>query len=475
MDKYVSPFSTRYASDEMQYFFSQEYKIITWRKLWIALAKAQKKLGLDITNEQIAELESFCENINYADANEHEQKVRHDVMAHIYAYGLQCKEAAPIIHLGATSAYVVDNTDLIILSKASQMLKQKILKLISLLKDFALEHKDLPTLGFTHFQPAQLTTVGKRASLWIHDLLLDVEELEFCQTNLKFLGSKGATGTQASFMELFGGDSKKVKDMEEIIASELGFKHVFPVASQTYSRKIDSRFANALGQIAQSASKFANDIRLLQHLKEVEEPFETSQVGSSAMAYKRNPMRCERINALSRHIIANMQNPAMTASAQWLERTLDDSANKRIAIAEGFLGADAVINIYMNVAKGLVVYPNMMAKHIEEELPFMATENIMMDGVKRGGDRQKLHEAVRNHAMEAAKIVKLQGGKNDILERIAKDPLFNTTLEDLKALLDPTKFTGRASEQVEEFIKEHVEPVLLGSSEFKNITDSLKV
>ena len=473
-DKYISPFTTRYAGAQMQRLFSDDYKFGTWRRLWLALAKAEQKLGLCISDEQISELKASVDNINYEQAQEHELRVRHDVMAHVFAYGLQCPKAAPILHLGATSAYVVDNTDLIIMREAAKLLRGKAVRTVALLTDFAMEHKALPTLGYTHFQPAQLTTVGKRATLWIHDLLLDIEEIDFALGSLKFLGSKGTTGTQASFLELFEGDHEKVIKMEQMIAEEFGFSEVYPVSGQTYSRKVDSRFVNALGQLAQSCSKFANDLRLLQHLKEVEEPFESEQIGSSAMPYKRNPMRCERMNSLCRYVVANMQNTAMTASSQWFERTLDDSANKRVSVAEAFLAMDAALNTYIGVAKGLVVYPKMILKHLQAELPFMATENIMMDGVMRGGNRQDLHEAIRRHALAAAKAVKEDGSENDILLRISTDPLFDMSTESLEELLSPERFTGRSEQQVEEFVKKHVMPLLRNSGD-SALEDELKV
>ncbi|MCL2619528.1 MAG: adenylosuccinate lyase [Defluviitaleaceae bacterium] len=462
MDKtgYISPLSSRYAGKEMQRLFSEQNRVQTWRKLWVALAKGQRRLGLSISEAQITEMERFVDNINFDRSAEIEREVRHDVMAHVHAFGEQCTSASAIIHLGATSAYVVDNGDLIIQREALRLVKNKILKTLSVLADFTQKHKSLPTLGFTHFQPAQLTTVGKRATLWMHDLLLDLEEINFVLSNLKFLGSKGTTGTHASFLELFDGDADKVKKLEDIIALEFDFPAVYPVSGQTYSRKVDSRFVNVLGQVAQSASKFANDLRLLAHLKEMEEPFEKSQIGSSAMAYKRNPMRAERMNALCRHIIAQGQNTAHTAAAQWLERTLDDSANKRIAVPESFLAMDGVLNLYINVAGGLVVYPKIIHARIMSELPFMATENIMMDGVKRGGNRQDLHEAIRVHSMAAAANVKEQGGQNDLLERIATDPTFDTTLEHLTSLLDPANYTGRATQQTEEFLANYVLPTL---------------
>ena len=458
--KYISPFSTRYAGKEMQYLFSEQKKFTTWRKLWVALAKAQKELGLNISETQVQELASNVENINYKIANEQEKKVRHDVMAHIYAYGKDCPTAAPIIHLGATSAYVVDNTDIIIMREALELVKGKIARIVSLLSNFALKYKDMPTLGFTHFQPAQLTTVGKRATLWIHDLLLDIEEINFVLKSLKMLGSKGTTGTQASFVELFDGNNTKVQELERLIAKDFGFEQVYPVSGQTYSRKVDSRVINVLSQAAQSCAKFSNDLRLLQHLKEIEEPFEKNQIGSSAMAYKRNPMRSERIAALCRTVTTQAANASSTACAQWFERTLDDSANKRISVPESFLAIDAVLDVYANIAGGMVVYPKVINRHIMAELPFMATENIMMVGVKKGGNRQTLHEAIRQHSIAAARAIKEEGKNNDLMERIASDPLFNTTLEELLELLEPSNFIGRAPEQVDFFIGQHVRPVL---------------
>ena len=474
-NRYVSPLSTRYAGAEMQRLFSADFKFRTWRHLWIALAKAQKQLGLGITQAQIEEMLRHADDVNYDVAEAEERRTRHDVMAHVHAFGVQCPTAAPIIHLGATSCYVGDNTDLIILREATKLLRGKLLRVISLLADFAMAHKDMPTLGFTHFQPAQLTTVGKRAALWLHDLMLDLEELEFCLGGLKFLGSRGTTGTQASFMELFDGDGDKVQEMERLIAAQFDFDDVYPVSGQTYSRKVDSRFVNMLGQLAQSCAKFAGDMRLLAHLKEIEEPFEAGQIGSSAMAYKRNPMRCERMTALCRYVITDMQNTAATAANQWLERTLDDSANKRIAVAEAFLAMDAVLNIYANVASGLVVYPKMIHRRIMAELPFMATENIMMDGVKRGGNRQQLHEAIRGHSVAAAKVVKEDGGDNDLLARIAQDPLFDTTLDELTSLLTPENYTGRAAEQVEEFLSSYVAPALEKYGDLDNCAEDLQV
>lgn len=459
-DIYESPLNSRYAGKEMKEIFSPDKKFKTWRKLWIVLAQAEKELGLDITNEQIDELIKFKDDINYGVAEEREKSVRHDVMAHIYAYGVQCPKAKRIIHLGATSCYVGDNTDIILMTEAMNIIRAKVISVISKLSKFAMEYKDMPTLGFTHFQAAQLTTVGKRACLWIQDLMMDLSCIDYCLDNVRLLGSKGTTGTQASFMELFDNDSEKVKKLDTLIAKKLGFKGVFPVSGQTYSRKLDSIFANALSGIAQSCTKFSNDMRLLQHLKEMEEPFEKNQVGSSAMAYKRNPMRSERIAGLSRYIIANALNPAVTASAQWFERTLDDSSNKRIAVPELFLAADSILNIYLNVAGGLVVYPKVIEKHIMEELPFMATENIMMDAVKLGGDRQELHEKIRNHSMEAAKVVKETGGKNDLIDRIVGDPAFGLTINDINKILAPKNFVGRAPEQVKEYIEEQVAPVI---------------
>ncbi|WP_250277715.1 adenylosuccinate lyase [[Clostridium] colinum] len=462
MDKnvYESPLNSRYASKEMTQIFSPDKKFKTWRKLWITLAKAQKELGLDISDEQIKELESFADNINYDVAIEREKIIRHDVMAHIYAYGVQCPKAKPIIHLGATSCYVGDNTDIIIMKDALNLIKGKILTIISNLSKFALEYKALPTLAFTHFQAAQLTTVGKRACLWIQDLMMDLEQIDFCLENLKLLGSKGTTGTQASFMELFNNDNEKVKKLDYLIAEKLGFKSVFSVSGQTYTRKLDSIVINLLSGLAQSATKFSNDIRLLQHLKEIEEPFEKNQVGSSAMAYKRNPMRCERITGLARYVIVDALNPAITTSTQWFERTLDDSSNKRIAIPEAFLSTDAILNIYINVSENLVVYPKVIEKHIMEELPFMATENIMMNAVKNGGDRQELHEKIRQYSMEASKVVKVDGGKNDLIKRIVNDKSFNLTMEDITKILEPKNFIGRAPMQVLDYINEEVTPVL---------------
>ena len=473
--KYISPFSSRYAGDKMQSLFSDEMRVRTWRRLWISLARRQGQLGLPITDTQLTQLEEYAENIDFERAAFFEGELRHDVMAHVHAYGEQCPAAAPIIHLGATSAYVVDNGDLIIQRVAMELVRDKLAQVVANLAAFAHEHKALPTLGFTHFQPAQLTTVGKRACLWMHDLLMDLEEIDFVLGSLKFLGSKGTTGTHASFLELFDGNGGKVKELESLIACDFGFEAVYAVSGQTYSRKVDARMVNALGQVAQSAAKFANDLRLLAHLKEMEEPFESKQIGSSAMAYKRNPMRAERVNALSRYVITQGQNTAATASAQWLERTLDDSANKRIAVPESFLAIDGVLNLLINITGGLVVYPKMIHRHVMAELPFMATENIMMDGVKRGGDRQQLHEAIRVHSMAAAAQVKEQGAENDLLERIAADPAFDTSLSQLQALLNPENFTGRAVEQTEEFLRDQVQPVLDKYLNKGTVAEELKV
>ncbi len=446
----------------MQELFSQDKKFKTWRRLWIALAEAEMELGQNITQEQIDELKKFKDDINYEVAEKKEREVRHDVMAHVHAYGEQCPLAKGIIHLGATSCYVGDNTDIIIMAEALRLIRAKLGAAIKKLMAFALEYKDLPTLGFTHYQPAQLVTVGKRACLWLQDLLIDLEDLDFVLSGMKLLGNKGTTGTQASFMSLFEGDSAKVRKLEALIAEKMGFDKVYPVSGQTYTRKQDSRVLNVLSGIAQSAYKFSNDIRLLQSMKEIEEPFEAKQIGSSAMAYKRNPMRSERISSLARYVIVDALNPAITASTQWFERTLDDSANKRISIPEAFLAVDAILNIYINVADGLVVYPKVIGKHVLEELPFMATENIMMEAVKRGGDRQELHERIRVHSMEAAKQVKLYGNANDLIDRIAGDPLFGMDREAIMSVMDAKNYIGRAPQQVEEFIEEHVLPALSG-------------
>lgn len=459
-DSYKSPLEGRYASKEMLYLFSDEKKFKTWRKLWVTLAKAEKELGINITDEQIEELEKYMEDINYEVAEEWERKVRHDVMAHVHAYGEQAKKARPIIHLGATSCYVGDNTDIIIMYEALEIIRKKLINIIDKLTQFALQYKDLPTLGFTHFQPAQLTTVGKRATLWIQDLWLDFIDLEDLLKKKRLRGAKGTTGTQATFLNLFEGDYNKVKQLDEMIAKELGFDAVYPVTGQTYTRKLDSQILNLLSQIAQSAYKFSNDMRLLQNLKEIEEPFEKHQIGSSAMAYKRNPMRCERISSLARYVICDALNPAITASTQWFERTLDDSANRRIAISEAFLAVDAILEIYLNVVSGLVVYPKVIEKRIKEELPFMATEVILMEGVKRGGDRQTLHEKIRVLSMQASMQVKQYGKPNDLIERIIADGTFNMSEEELHSILKPENFIGCAPMQVEDFINNIIKPLL---------------
>lgn len=459
-DSYESPLNSRYASKEMKYIFSPDKKFKTWRRLWVALAEAEMELGLSVTPEQVKELKEHMDDINYDVAEAREKEVRHDVMSHVYAYGVQCPKAKGIIHLGATSCYVGDNTDIIIMYEGLELIKSKLVKVISLLRDFAMEYKDMPTLGFTHFQPAQLTTVGKRASLWLWELIMDLENVNFQLSRAALLGSKGTTGTQASFMELFDGDTEKVKALDKKICEKMGYDKVYPVSGQTYSRKLDYQMLSVLSGIAQSAYKFANDIRLLQHLKEIEEPFEKSQIGSSAMAYKRNPMRSERICSLARYVIVDALNPAITSSTQWFERTLDDSANKRISVAEAFLTVDAILNIYMNVANGLVVYPKVIHSRVMSELPFMATENILMDAVKAGGDRQELHEKIRVHSMAAARVVKEEGGKNDLIERIVADPSFGLSQEDVQKILKPENFTGRASNQVEELVRDYVDPLL---------------
>ncbi len=464
---YESPFSSRYASREMLELFSPDTKFKTWRTLWIALAEAQKELGLDITQEQIDELKAFRDDINYELAEEIERETRHDVMSHIRAYGAQCKKAKGIIHLGATSCFVCDNTDIIIFHKALRIIREKVLSVILKLSRFAKSYKDVPTLGYTHFQPAQLVTVGKRACLWIQDLMLDIEELDFVISHLRLLGNKGTTGTQASFLALFDGDHEKVKELEKLIAEKIGYHEIMPVSGQTYSRKQDSRILNVLSAVAQSAYKFSNDMRLLANLKELEEPFERKQIGSSAMAYKRNPMRSERISALARYVIVNALNPAITASTQWLERTLDDSANRRISIPEAYLALDSILNIYQNIADGIVVYPRVIEKHVMEELPFMATENILMEAVKKGGDRQELHERIRQHSLASAGRVKNDGQPNDLIERIAGDPAFGLSLEDIKEVLKPENYIGRCPQQVDEFLEEHVYPLL----EANQVTD----
>lgn len=460
-DIYESPLSSRYASKEMKYIFSPDMKFKTWRKLWIVLAEAEKELGLPIKQEQIEQLIENKNNINYEVAAKQEKLVRHDVMAHVHAYGIQAPKAKGIIHLGATSCYVCDNTDIILMTEGLKLVRNKIINVIRNLSKFAKEYKGMPTLGFTHFQPAQPTTVGKRATLWIQDLIFDLEDIEYQLSKVKLLGSKGTTGTQASFLELFEGDHKKVKELDRKIAGKMGYKSSYSVSGQTYSRKIDTQFLNVLSSVAQSASKFSNDIRLLQHLKEIEEPFEKNQIGSSAMAYKRNPMRTERISSLSRYVIIDVLNGAFTAATQWFERTLDDSANKRISIPEAFLAVDAILNLYVNVSGGLVVYPKVIEQRLKSELPFMATENIMMDAVKKGADRQVLHERVRIHSMEAAKVVKEEGGENDLIKRIANDKAFLTSYDELKDILKPERYTGRAKEQTEEFLKNDVEKLLI--------------
>ena len=473
-NSYESPFCTRYASKEMQYIFSADKKFTTWRRLWVALARAEMKLGLPITEDQVKELEDNIDNIDYTTAAEREKLVRHDVMAHVYTYGKACPNAKGIIHLGATSCYVGDNTDIIIMRDALNIIRRKLIGVISQLKDFAEKYKGLPCLAYTHLQPAQLTTVGKRATLWCNELLMDLEEIDFRLKNLKLLGSKGTTGTQASFVELFEGDSEKIKSLEKMIAEEMGFSDVVPVSGQTYSRKVDSAIVATLSAIAQSASKFSNDIRILQSFKEIEEPFEKNQIGSSAMAYKRNPMRCERITSLSRYVMVDMLNPAFTAGTQWFERTLDDSANKRISVAEAFLGVDAILNIMLNVTDGLVVHEKIITKRVMAELPFMATENIMMNAVKKGGDRQELHERIREYSMKAGARVKDEGLDNNLCELILADPMFMITEEEINDILKPENFIGRSSEQVDEFIKDCVMPILENSG-YKKETVEINV
>ncbi len=463
-DSYISPFSTRYASREMQFIFSEDNKFRTWRRLWIALAKAEKHQGLQITDEQIAELEAHAEDINYDDAIRREKECRHDVMSHVYAYGLQCPKAAGIIHLGATSCYVGDNTDVILMRQGLTVVRRKLLNVMSLLADFADKYKALPCLAYTHLQPAQLTTVGKRATLWLNELYMDYEEIEHRIASLALLGSKGTTGTQASFMELFGGDSARIKAVEREIAEAMGFARVVPVSGQTYSRKMDYQVVSTLSGVAQSASKFAYDMRLLANFKEMEEPFEKSQIGSSAMPYKRNPMRCERVDALSRYVMVDVLNTALTAGTQFFERTLDDSANKRIAVAEAFLGVDAILNIMMNVCDGLMVYEKVIRRRVMNELPFMATENIMMDAVKKGGNRQELHERLRVHSQAAARVVKEEGGENDLIDRICSDPAFMVTRAEIEAILKPEQFTGRSARQVEEYLSDVIRPLLAANA-----------
>ena len=474
-DRYVSPLSERYDSKDMQYIFSPDMKFRTWRRLWIALAETEKELGLNITQEQIDELKAHAEDINYDVAKERERQVRHDVMSHVYAYGVQCPKAKGIIHLGATSCYVGDNTDIIVMTEALKLVKKKLVNVIAELSAFADKYKDQPTLAFTHFQPAQPTTVGKRATLWTQEFLLDLEDLEYVLGTMKLLGSKGTTGTQASFLELFDGDQETIDKIDPMIAEKMGFKECYPVSGQTYSRKVDTRVANILAGIAASAHKMSNDIRLLQHLKEVEEPFEKSQIGSSAMAYKRNPMRSERIASLSRYVMVDALNPAITSATQWFERTLDDSANKRLSIPEGFLAIDGILDLCLNVVDGLVVYPKVIEKHMMAELPFMATENIMMDAVKAGGDRQELHERIRELSMEAGKTVKVEGKDNNLLELIAADPAFNLSLEDLQRSMDPKKYIGRAKEQTERFVNTVVQPILDSHKELLGVKAEINV
>ena len=474
-DRYVSPLSERYASKEMQYIFSPDMKFRTWRRLWIALAETEKELGLNITQEQIDELKAHKDDINYDVAKERERQVRHDVMSHVYAYGVQCPKAKGVIHLGATSCYVGDNTDIIVMAEALKLVQKKLVNVIAELSKFADKYKEQPTLAFTHFQPAQPTTVGKRATLWTQEFLMDLEDLEYVMGTLKLLGSKGTTGTQASFLELFEGDQETIDKIDPMIAEKMGFKNCYPVSGQTYSRKVDTRVLNILAGIAASAHKMSNDIRLLQHLKEVEEPFEKSQIGSSAMAYKRNPMRSERIASLSRYVMVDALNPAITSATQWFERTLDDSANKRLSIPEGFLAIDGILDLCLNVVDGLVVYPKVIEKHMMAELPFMATENIMMDAVKAGGDRQELHERIRELSMEAGRTVKVEGKDNDLLERIAADPAFNLTIEELRKSMEPSRYVGRAKEQTVTFIEKTVQPVLDAHKEMLGMTAEINV
>ena len=474
-DRYVSPLSERYASREMQYIFSPDMKFRTWRKLWIALAETEMELGLPITQEQIDELKAHADDINYEDAKAREKEVRHDVMSHVYAYGLQCPKAKGIIHLGATSCYVGDNTDIIVMDKALRLVRSKLVSVIARLADFAQTWCELPTLAFTHFQPAQPTTVGKRAALWIQDFLMDLQDLEYVLGSIRLLGSKGTTGTQASFLELFNGDESTVDRIDPMIARKMGFEGCYPVSGQTYSRKVDTRVLNILAGIASSAHKMSNDIRLLQHLKEVEEPFEKSQIGSSAMAYKRNPMRSERIASLSRYVMVDAMNPAITAAGQWFERTLDDSANKRLSIPEGFLAVDGILDLCLNVVDGLVVYPKVTEKHLMAELPFMATENIMMDAVKAGGDRQELHEKIRTLSMQAGRRVKEEGLDNNLLELIAGDPSFHLSLSDLQAAMDPARYVGRAPGQTRSFLENEVRPVLEAHKEMIGMQAKIEV
>ena len=474
-ENYVSPFSTRYASKEMQYIFSAEKKFTTWRKLWVALARAEHKLGLPVSQEQVEELEAHVNNINFAVAEAREKEVRHDVMSHVYAYGQQCPKAAGIIHLGATSCYVGDNTDIILMREALQVVHRKLVNVIDLLGKFAEEHKAQPCLAYTHLQPAQLTTVGKRATLWCNELVMDLEEVEYRIKNLKLLGSKGTTGTQASFLELFEGDEEKIKKLEQYICEEMGFDGVVPVSGQTYSRKIDSQVVCTLAGVAQSCSKFSNDLRILQNFKEMEEPFEAHQIGSSAMPYKRNPMRSERITSLARYVMCDSLNPMFTSATQWFERTLDDSANKRISVAEAFLAVDSILNIMLNVCDGVVVCPTVIEQRVLKELPFMATENIMMQAVKKGGNRQELHEKLREHSMAAAKVVKEEGKDNDLIDRIVADPAFQLTREEIQAVLTPIHFVGRSVHQVEEFIADYVDPIRKTNADVLNEKAQLSV
>ena len=472
---YNSPLNSRYASKEMSFIFSDDMKFSTWRKLWVALAEGERSLGINITEEQINELKANINNINYDEARKREKEVRHDVMSHVYAYGLQCPNAKGIIHLGATSCYVGDNTDIIIMRDALVLIKKKLITVLNHLSNFAMKYKDMPTLGFTHFQPAQLTTVGKRATLWMQDLVIDIENIDFVLAKLKLRGVKGTTGTQASFMNLFEGDEEKIKSLDTYVAEKMGFEKSYGVTGQTYPRKIDSIILNTLSEVAQSAYKFSNDLRLLQSIKEIEEPFEKHQIGSSAMAYKRNPMRSERMSSLARTVIVNSLNPAITAATQWFERTLDDSANKRIAVAEAFLALDGVLNLYINIAESMVVYDKVIAKHVNEELPFMATENIMMECTKRGCDRQELHERIREHSMAAAKRVKGEGLSNDLIERIMADDYFKLTKEEILDIIDPLKFIGRAPSQVVEFIDEYVTPIINENKDALEIKSEINV
>ena len=474
-NRYTSPLTGRYASKEMQYIFSQDNKFRTWRKLWIALAETEHELGLNITKEQIDELKAHQDEINYEVAEAREKEVRHDVMSHVYAYGVQCPNAKGIIHLGATSCYVGDNTDIIIMREGLELVHKKLVNVINELSKFAMKYKDMPTLAYTHFQPAQPTTVGKRATLWLNELVLDLEDLEYVLGSLKLLGSKGTTGTQASFLELFDGDHAKCRQLDQMIAEKMGFTSCYPVSGQTYSRKVDFRVLSVLAGIAQSAHKFTNDIRMLQHMKEVEEPFEKNQIGSSAMAYKRNPMRSERIASLADYVISDLMNPMLVSSTQWFERTLDDSANKRLSVPEGFLAIDGILDLYLNVVDGLVVYPKVIRKHLMAELPFMATENIMMDAVKAGGDRQELHEKIRQLSMQAGKTVKEEGKDNNLLELIAADPSFHLSLEDLEASMQPERYVGRAPKQTEEFITEVINPILEKNKDALGLTAEINV